>query len=165
MRILIVEDSVEEQQRAQEAVEEAGHEAVHVTSDLRYGSSIPWEPIYSSPDYKEYKRQMLGMEECDGVLTDLHFLPVQDQNTERENEMYGDNLPPCGLLVVIDALTHGKPVVVCTSGNHHGATMSFIFDRYLQNLGRTEAFGWNDGKNWGEAVRQLEERYQAGQAE
>lgn len=160
MRILIVEDNMDEQQRATEAVEAAGHTVMWMTQDLRYGSQHLHRPQYDDREaYADYQRQMLAMEACDGVITDLHFLPVQDEFVYDEQKKYGEQLPPCGLLVVIDALSHGKPVVICTRGDHHGPGMAYIHDRYLMGLTRTGAFGWEDRKDWAGAVKQLEKRY------
>lgn len=175
MHILIVEDQPEQQELACQAVEKAGH-TLAVCGSLRYSpdQAVP----YGDPDYEIYKRADLALLQADGVITDLHFLP--DTYSRDECERYGlycpgpfdppepkdpsqytGSLPPCGLLVVIDCLVAGKPVVICTSGYHHGPAMSWIYDRYLTGFGRREAFGWNDRKDWEDAVRQLEERYAA----
>lgn len=159
LHILVVEDTVEEQEKARQAIEAAGHTCT-IVSSLRYDEETGLVDAVTDE----------AMQNADAVITDLHFFPDSyvmrsRKGADDERMKYGlffdpekGQLPPCGLLVVIDALVAGKPVVICTAGDHHGPAMSWIYDRYLRLLHRTQAFGWNDRKDWIEAVKQLEER-------
>jgi len=139
MRILVINDKREEREAAKAAVEAAGHEAI-VFSDMSYpqGDNF-WET----------------MQTVDGVITDLYFSPCR--GGEEAMAFYRQSPPPMGLVVALHALHLGKPVVLCTSGYHHGPELSFVFDSYISlNGGRNLAFGWDESKNWALSVKMLE---------
>lgn len=154
MRIVIFEDSSEEANRAIDAVKAAGHEPVLFDGlSERYPKPSVWQEI----------------ETADGVITDLYFNPYRS-NSEVMRQ-YHESPPPSGLVVALHAVYRGKPVVICTSGNHHGAELSFIFDAYVsvqenkpdyEGWGDKDTpFGWEERKDWTEAVKQLEKRHAA----
>lgn len=86
----------------------------------------------------------------DGVVTDLMW-------------NHGDHgEKPQGLLVVIEALSKGKPVVICTNAGefqkgHHGQAMGFINDGYYTSSDY-KAFGLEERKDWKAAIEGLAER-------
>jgi hypothetical protein len=139
MKILIIDDTAEERQKAQEAVEAKGWEAIvydpRVGPNAVYGA---WWPL---------------MDQVDGIITDL---------------MWNYGVPPAkpmGLLVVIHSLFINKPVVICTNARaakgHHGDALSFIYDGYVSAEGLGDAprpFGWIENKNWNEAADELASR-------
>jgi hypothetical protein len=138
MNILVIDDKREEREKAKAAVEEAGHKAI-VLSDAseQYSENSIWKLI----------------EGVDGVITDLYFNP-RCSNSEVER-YYDSNPPPMGLVVALQAVHVGKQVVICTCGNHHGTELSFVFDAYKPE---SRAFGWEERKDWAQAVKLLEER-------
>ena len=91
--------------------------------------------------------------EVDGVVTDLMW----------EHGSHGNRVEkPMGLLVVIEALSKGKPVVICTNAGefhkgHHGEAMGFINDGYY-TASDCKAFGLNERKDWNEAMEGLASR-------
>lgn len=101
--------------------------------------------------------------ECAGMITDLMFVNCQ---TRRPVEK------PAGLMVALHAIAHRVPVVICSllesrELNHHSEPVALIHDGYKSIFGWDEEdgmfvedcpFGWQDDKNWLEAIRQLEER-------
>jgi CheY-like chemotaxis protein len=140
MRILVIDDKREEREAAKAAVEAAGHEAI-VFADMSYPQGDKfWET----------------MRTVDGVITDLYFNP--NRSNDRVMATYRQTPPAMGLLVALHALHLGKPVVICTSGDHHGAELSFVYDAYVgPNLSnRNIAFGWDEAKDWARSVKMLE---------
>ncbi len=135
LKILVIDDNEEERAKAKAAVEAAGHEAI-------VKDSI--EGLFKI------------LTQADGVLTDLYF---STSGWAMPNEV----LPPAGLLVVIAALQHNKPVVICTSGNHHGPELSWIHDDFRM-IGYMDSelscpFGWADDKDWGWAMGSLQYKF------
>lgn len=139
MKILIIDDTATEREAAIKAVEAAGHEAIVLESLEAAIKQIP---------------------QVDGVITDLFYTPFDgDRNDHPEYRTYLRNPPASGLLVAFAALGAKVPVVICTSGNHHGPEMAWIYDGYIAPChwnGITPPFGWNDQKQWDEAVKLLE---------
>ena len=154
MKILVIDDKAEERENAKAAVEAAGHEAV-VFEGITDG--------YFAPKFWKM------MEEVDGVITDLFFNPYYNSNGE-VNDAYKINPPPTGLVVAANAISLGKPVAICTSGNHHGSELSFIYDAYVGMMwtgawsvnkevyDRNAAFAWEEDKDWAMAVKLIETR-------
>lgn len=140
IKIIVIDDKREELDRAKAAIEAAGHEAF-TFSNFSYRRDVPsvWEQ----------------MEGADGVITDLFFNPRH--SNDEVNAHYDQSPPPMGLVVALHAVHVGKPVVICTCGNHHGPELSFVFDCYLSGRS-SRAFGWEENKDWSEAVKRLEER-------
>jgi hypothetical protein len=138
MNILIIDDKPEQIAAAVKAVEAKGWHA------------YPFNPLQSS------KGGWIEMVEgADAVLTDLFWVPGSTKA----------KTAPSGLLVVIHALVHNKPVVVCTSAcdedenGHHGEAVGWLWDGYRRNSRLTDkSFGWVETKDWEEACRCLEER-------
>lgn len=137
-KILVVEDNPEAQETAKKILECRGYQAV----------------VHQTFDYDD-----TTLDGVDGVITDLYFNPFKGTWFDRHSQSsaYDSNPPVSGLLVVIDALKAGKPVVVCTSGDHHGESLAWIHDGFL-NLRSLRAFGWDDRKNFESALDQLEKR-------
>lgn len=130
MKILVIDDKDEQIEAAVAVVEAAGHEAVVETSLAGIAFAMPL---------------------VDGILSDLEFNPVSESYSRFED--YQANPPQSGLLVAILALKHGKELVICTSGDHHGEKLSWIFDGLFNAEGWI--FGWNDRKDWQDALEQL----------
>lgn len=137
IKIIVIDDKREELERAKAAVEAAGHEA------LCFDDLSDWR----NPFWKQ-------MEEADGVITDLHFHPRR--GGDKAQEVYEKSIPPMGLVVALHALHIGKPVVICTSGDHHGPELSFVFDSYVSASEYNIGFGWEENKDWATAVKMLE---------
>lgn len=107
---------------------------------------------------------------ADGIITDLYFHPRSKDydgygdfgyyDHDDDNDIAKIPLPPAGVFVVIDALYHGKPVVVCTSGDHHGPDLNWIYDCYIvrRSISDTLPFGWDDKKDWANALALLIDR-------
>lgn len=73
-----------------------------------------------------------------------------------------DPIPPSGLLIIIQALAVGVPLVVCTNaddvGGHHGQAMHWFYDGYILPTIRRKIplpFGWIENKDWDAAVKLL----------
>lgn len=137
IRIVAIDDNVEEQTHAKEAIEAAGHEAV-ILRNLSYDSE--W---------------MDQIEKADGVITDLFFDPQANTNSD-VREAYASKPPAMGLIVACHLASLGKRAVICTSGYHHGPELSFVFDAYIGPAGSKSAFQWEENKNWAHAVELLE---------
>ena len=140
MKILVIDDKPEQLKRAMEAVEAAGYDC---------------EVAQSLSEARKF------IESADGILTDLEFNPFTGDS--KLYNAYSVNPPPAGLLVVIMAMQFKKPVAICTDGEHHGEKLSWLFDGYWAALacGQVDdndplpTFGWNDRKDWANALEQL----------
>lgn len=144
MRILILDDKAEERSKALEAAQAKGFECV-----------------VHDPTDREWPELVDGV---DGVVTDLFWTHRTDRADHR------DNLPPSGLLVVIHALSKGKPAVICTDvekrardgtgdrQGHHGLAAGFIHDGYVHHWERVCPFGWVEDKDWSKAIDMLVKR-------
>lgn len=131
--ILVVEDLVEEQQMAKQALLALGFQAV-VAPTLEDAIRI-W--------------RMLG-DRIVAVLTDLHF-----PETVREGPK--DN--PCGLAAVAMAVNLGVPVAVCSNVDHHFAGYArYVLDT-LETHPNYSGVGkipfTMDRKDWNLAAREL----------
>ena len=170
MKILVVEDIREQQQTAREAIEAEGHQAVVVDS------------------IKDAIEEMPRVDGVITDLHFPPFGNDSGMIRHQRERGYLDNPPPSGLTVVIAAVHLGKPVVICTDGGeggHHGATLSWLYDGMIswcfdalgqakmEQLGvpvtdspdqawsqkrRHCPFGWEESKNWANAIRDLVER-------
>jgi hypothetical protein len=173
MIIYPIDDKKEELVRANQAIKANGHELLWGGSywdkiedkyeslgktyrfndreheknpDITYGMNLPYCEIEKAVDYMQHNKG--------GIITDLMFRTTPS----------GDIFPPGGLLVVMHALGHGVPVVVCTNAgefpdHHHGKELSWIYDGYIKhamNEGRLP-FGWIENKDWVAAVKLLEQ--------
>jgi len=137
MNIVVIDDHKEELEKAVKAVKTAGHKAIPF-SDCEYCNQKPsiWQKI----------------SKADGVITDLYFNPMCGNDAVRRD--YSDDAPPMGLVIAIHALSAGKPVVICTNGNHHGHSLSFIYDAYITKADKI-GIGWEEDKDWNRAVKLL----------
>lgn len=97
--VLVVEDLADEQEKAKQALVEAGFKPA-VTSTLGDAFRI-WKSLEGK---------------LAGVITDLHF-PEKTSNDERGD----DPNKPCGLAIIAEATQTGMPIVVCSDINHHFA--------------------------------------------
>lgn len=159
MKILVIDDKLEEIRNAIKAVQEAGHEAIYpVWPEMlftEFQEQLVEKAANTNGILPHIREQIINeMTNADGIITDLYFNPMGMGNYEICKE-YKKNPPPMGLVVVIHAITLKKPVVICTSEYHHGAKASFVYDSYVACLEKT-IFGWEDNKNWKKAVRILE---------
>jgi hypothetical protein len=139
--VLVIDDKASEIARAVEAAKALGWEVLTCDASFReeegYSNNTEW--IRMIP-------------KVDGVVTDLMW----NHDNHGEKTM--------GLLVVIEALSKGKPVVVCTNARefdrgHHGEAMGFINDGYYTSSDR-KAFGLVETKDWNYAMKKLSERFQ-----
>ena len=150
MHILIIDDTTVQAEAGVVAAQVAGHTLESLPHHLVQGD-------YFRRDILEDVAEGRG-----GIITDLMFDPCN----EKRGEEYGEGeIPPAGgLLVVIQAILRGIPVVICTDayGNHHGKEVGWIFDGLGLYPGSplTENIGWVDTKDWCLAVKKLEELYE-----
>jgi|GEM_PF-2050109 len=166
MRFLIVEDTPAEQKAAREAVKATGHECV---------------VLYSIREAV----QALANGGFDGVITDLHFPPHQNWEDNRRRDYLDNPPPSgiC-VAYACQALSIPVVMCTrCDSEGHHGETYSWLYDGFVgcfdlivvakaQASGLSEdnparqktwpgsnnplsPFGWNEDKDWFEAVDQL----------
>ena len=161
MKIYIVEDKKDEREKGKSAVRKRGHE------NLRENEFGFLEDFFESmEDFKDGSCAQLDLadiikdlkESGGGIITDMMFHLSRPLKKD-------DPIPPSGLLVVIQALAAGVPVVVCTDasevGGHHAQALHWIFDGYVGlavGLGKNLPFGWVEDKNWENAVELLEKR-------
>lgn len=145
MKVLCIDDSKEELEKAKKAVEERGHECITVCSSNYPPNAEPWN-------------RTLGkwiddvMKDVNGVITGLYLNSDPRHHYEPK--------PPGGLLVVIHAVALNKPVVICAEGSHHKES-GWIWDGYLtatpwRSSGRKPFFELEDYKSWKSAVETLE---------
>lgn len=164
MKILVIDDKPDQRELAVKAVKEAGHEPV-VASCL--------------------DDAITEIMDVDGVITDFYYNAYGSKwSSDERFRAYEATPPPCGTAVVIAALQLGKPVAICTDGNHHGIELSWFHDAFLSNFAsilQSEAtkanpnyydenpfdhdnprplmaFGWFERKDWESAVRFIEKR-------
>ena len=173
MKIFVIDDQAANIEAAKAAILEAGHEVGDTTTDLRFAdNAVRLARKLTKGDSRQvcddaadwlFDEIRLAVtrakEQKGGVITDLMFY-----NTGRRDPA----MPPAGLLVVIEAITAGVPVVICTNagevGGHHAEAISWIFDGYVWMFGRSPykdtpcPFGWVEDKNWSEAIKLLVER-------
>ena len=126
--ILIVEDLLEEIEKAKNAVMAKGFKVV-VASNL------------------EKAFQLLDSISVNGVITDLHF-PEMEQHTKNDN--------PCGLAVVTQAIIRQIPVVVCSNINHHFALYLKALFKDLEVIGGKKIPFSMDRKDWEVATNEIE---------
>lgn len=101
MKILVVEDTLAEQERARQALEAQGLDYVVVDNVVEAAQALA-----------------LGV---DGVITDLEFFPLAGKRGGDLRHYYG-LMPPSGLMVAMSAVTMGVPVVICTDTYHNPDT-------------------------------------------
>jgi hypothetical protein len=115
-----------------------------------------WHPFTFNPqEYGNSGDEWIKMvPDIDGILTDLFWVPRCAR---------GKNAPS-GLLVVIHALIHNKPVVVCTSAcdederwHHHGEAVGWLYDGYIRCIDGVKPFGWIESKDWNAACKSLKQ--------
>lgn len=168
MRILLVEDKAEEQEKALSAVLAAGHtlddfqgerfEALKGMSNGVYNPKLfeRWNRVYRYALNGTFgMRPPQEEDKVEGIITDLHFHAAPNPK---------GSPPAAGLLVVLDAIRAGIPVVVCTNseevGGHHAEALSWIFDGYVSTFKKWweggAPFGWVEDKDWAKAVSLLE---------
>ena len=158
MKILVIENTPDEQVKARDAIEAAGHEAL-VTDDVAEAIDL--------------------IDVVGGVITDMFFNPFTGATSDHPRHGdYAHAEPPMGLCMVTLAMSLGKPVVICTDGDHHGNELAFVYDGLLTHLSRrahkkakavldaggdwdydynawcetSSPFGWIEEKDWGRAV-------------
>lgn len=157
-RILIVEDTASEMEKAREAAKKFGFDTV--CCDPVATAVGEWEETWAGL-----------MDGVDGVATDLfwrHGEPGYQQPWGWDENPNFNPSCPSGLLVVIRAVSKDLPVVVCTDcgdEGHHGKEAGFIHDGYCNRLWLQgnpnraipcqHAFGWEDCKNWDRALQCL----------
>jgi len=166
MKIYVIDDKREEHKRAEFAIVQNGHELGTIMSEIQDGvidlaeSSSLKEAHRNECDayYEVEKKIYTAKAEGGGIITDMMFHMAAPLT---EN----DPIPPCGLLVIIQAMTIGVPVVVCTNanevGDHHSQQMHWFYDGFISPAQRRNSkllsFGWVEDKNWDTAVKLLEQ--------
>ncbi|HBP01569.1 MAG: hypothetical protein UY41_C0007G0007 [Candidatus Moranbacteria bacterium GW2011_GWE1_49_15] len=168
MKIYIVEDKYAEIKKAQEAIRANNHE-VGIPKNVLEGSiesfnDINWkegrnlrDPISAQCANEELFAIIRDAKDNGGgIITDMMFhlaVKLTDEPT-----------PPSGILVVLQAISSGVPVVVCTDasevGGHHAKALHWIFDGYIvpaRMNGIEIPFGWVENKDWDAAVKLLEQ--------
>lgn len=133
LRVLVIDDTPSGLQKGVAAAEARGWWTLGVS------------PLDEYTDHDGFNLE-LYLSKADGVVTDL---------------CWEDN--PAGLMVVIEALALGKPVMVCTNGRTEdgghaniGFVQSYVYTK--NNLQTSPPFGWVENKDWNEATAQLENR-------
>ncbi|MSU74330.1 hypothetical protein EXS57_00955 [Candidatus Kaiserbacteria bacterium] len=162
MRILIIDDKIEEMKRAQTAVEASGHSAVPCLGPWAMtldedtlpdrakscvaSAKLPILSVWSALDQLLVDRER---GESVGVLTDLMFPLTMSSGVQ-----------PSGLAVAAHAVANRIPVVICTDadGNHHAGPCGMVRDGYVGRVSGKSAFGFNSSKDWVAAVSELERR-------
>lgn len=158
MKMYTFDDCAEQIEKSYEAIRAAGHEVAIVKGKKRVA-----EELAKNDDRQDYLQEDLFQEvrvavaemvkEGGGIITDLMFHNIpHDENSV---------VPPAGLLVVIECMAHGVPVMVCTDEDHHGKAVSWIYDGYIKMYrwlsDSAPPFGWVDNKDWDRAVALLAE--------
>ena len=168
MEIYVFDDKAEQVEIANAAIAAAGPtpmadrkalSTLAMRMVLRSAENIAADGDEGSGDdlFREITRAVERMKrQGGGIITDLMF-----HNTHRLDH----RMPPAGLLVVIQAIAAGVPVVICTNaaeeGGHHSEAISWIFDGYVSKFqgwhsSETQCpFGWVEDKDWGKAVAML----------
>ena len=149
MKVLLIDDKVDELKRAMVAARTAGWSYDFCNTSLRsenhpgqHGKTLR---MGGASDWIEM------MDGVDGVVTDLMW----------NHSDHGEK--PMGLLVVIHALSKGKPVVVCTNcgeyaNGGHNEAVNFILAGYLNESGPDHSFDVVRDKNWKSAMECLSYR-------
>lgn len=163
MKIYAIDDKRTEIAKAEEVIEKNGHE-YHLTRNMlslyrksvcKFNEDLSYEKSDSAQT--EIFRAVKEMKKVGGgIITDMmfHLTPPLKED---------DPIPPSGLLVVIQCLAAGVPVVVCTDasevGGHHAQALHWIFDGYVRPARDNESlpFGWIENKDWDAAVKLLEQ--------
>ena len=135
MKVLIIDDKLEERRNAYKAVRTMGWEMPELCD--------------TSIENSEEERQawIKLIDEVDGVVTDLMW---------EDHKGHGEK--PMGLLVVAHALSRGKPVVACTNcgeyaNGGHNEAVNFILAGYLRSVEHGKvAFDMEEHKDWEHAM-------------
>lgn len=127
--ILVVEDKVEEQIIAKTTVHE-NNKKIIIASTLEKAEAF----------IQKFKDRLWG------IMTDLHF-PINETQSETSAN---------GITVVITALSHDIPCVVCTDDVAHGARYLVITLKCLEKL-TTKSIPIATSKDWTAAMNKLTE--------
>jgi len=125
--ILVVEDKMDEQEKAKNVVLSAGFKVI-IANHLEKAD--------------HFIKQFSG--KLSGIMTDIHF-------PGRADDIHSD---PNGVSVILSALAHGIPCVMCTDDLHHRARHIIIMIERLENLVDCEILV-NPRKNWKESLQDL----------
>lgn len=125
--ILVVEDKSEEQVIAKKIVLESGKKII-IAGTLEKA--------------EEFIRKF--SDKLCGIITDIHF-PINDTWPEASAN---------GISVVIAALNHGIPCVVCTDDVAHGARYVALILSRLERLS-SKMIPTATSKNWADAMNKL----------
>jgi glycosyltransferase involved in cell wall biosynthesis len=129
LRVLVIDDDPSELQKGVAAAKAHGWWVLGINPLDQYTDHVGFE-------LEQY------LSRADAIITDLCW----DENPE-------------GLIVVIDALSLGKPVVVCTNGRtEDGGHANIGFVQSYVYVKNPLPFGWVETKNWTDAALQLENR-------
>jgi hypothetical protein len=165
MKMYSFDDKAEQVELSHAAIRVAGHEVAELDCETRVTEEFAVAKIgdqqYLMEDlFREIRVAVAEMaKEGGGIITDLMF----------HNTYHGEGalLPPAGLLVAMECVRHGVPVVVCTDEYHHGDAVSWIFDGFVRQFkdwrtddhcregGDPPPFGWVEDKDWDKAVALL----------
>jgi hypothetical protein len=164
MQIYVIDDKGIEIEKACEAIKVNGHEVTAMERSIISGMV----EFFNRPENidntnrawsatREVFAAVAKMKaEGGGIITDMMF--------HLATASPDDPIPPSGLLVVLQAIAAGVPVVVCTDaaevGGHHAKALHWIFDGYIcpaQIANIPVPFGWIENKDWDAAVKLLEQ--------
>jgi len=160
MKIYTFEDKREENKKAELAIVENGHEVGRIDSLfadriilLNEGKKENSFDVCREQNYKMHAAK----KHQGGIITDMMFRLASPLDAD-------EPVPPSGLLIVIQALAAGVPVVVCTDaaevGGHHSKALHWIYDGYIvpaKAYGEGVPFGYVDNKDWDAVVKLLEQ--------
>lgn len=182
VEIYIIDDKQQNLDAAYTAVVSAGHTRLEAEVLCENGGTIPELSVGLAP-----KEELRFQSDCawreivwaihllkqngGGIITDLMFSTT--------GKYLDQGLPPTGLMVATLAIASGVPVCICTNasdedGHHHGPRLSWIYDGFVAQFRNYQQFlegekdpscftqfnlpfGWVEDKDWGKAVKYLEE--------
>ena len=161
MKIYIVEDKTVEIEKAKEAIKKSGHDIGRTLFNNFINKFNALENIHD-PNWANCATSGMfsiitnAKKEGGGIITDMMF--------HLTTKLPDEPVPPSGILVVLQAISAGVPVVVCTDtsevGGHHAKALHWIFDGYIvpaRMNGIEIPFGWVENKDWDAAVKLLEQ--------
>jgi hypothetical protein len=144
MKLLVIDDTLAELQKGVAVGERNGC--------MTYGIS-PVDPTQNIPERLKdhpFQNWQVALKFVDAVVTDLMW-----------------STQPNGIMVVLEAVRLGKPVVICTNGRDeeggHNDEIAFVLNYFnafgVFNPGCTEPFGLVVEKNWDKAVEEVLKRF------
>ncbi|MDO8492673.1 MAG: hypothetical protein Q7S34_03485 [bacterium] len=148
MFIFAIDDKSIELEKAHDAIKAAGHIDVGCGEQSKFGpgNATRWNFREHILDNLEtWSSQGI----VNGIITDLMFHPG-DRFFSKEREW------PTGIYVVMFAISHNIPCVVCTSSEHGEGDFGRYFLRDIRITGPLVDMEVGVEKDWATAVRKLE---------